>query len=208
MNRRTILRLACFSAIIAGSLAISCGGGGGGSGGGVTEPPMLTATFTAGPPSPAPAMALSLEPGATIDAEFDVDVMITGEFNDFFGAGFRITVPPSVSLIGKSSAGSFILGGGSVATEFSAVQQGNEILIVATRIQGDLGAYVPGVDVGAGNSSKLMTLNFRANAETSGSFTVSAPRKIETCNDGTETCAAVADGTVGWVGGSLMAVLL
>ncbi len=202
MNRRTILRLACLSAIIAGSLAISCGGGGGGGGGGVIIPPGLTATFTAGPPSPAPAMSLGLEPGAATDAEFDIDVMVTGAFADFFGAAFRVTLPPSVSFTGSSSAGSFILAGGA-ATQFSAVRQGNEILVVATRLQGGGGTYVPGVDVGAGNSSKLMTLSFEATAATTGAITVSAPRQIEICNDGTQTCSAVPDGTVNWVGGSL-----
>ncbi len=207
MNRRTILRLACLSAMIAGSLAISCGGGGGSGGGGIIVPPVLTATFTAGPPSPAPAMALSLEPGAAMDADFDVDVMVTGAFADFFGAGFRVTLPPSVNFLSSSSAGSFILAGGA-ATQFSAVLQGNEILVVATRIQGSGGTYVPGVDVGAGNSAKLLTLSFQATAPTTGAFTIGAPRQIETCNDGTETCSAVADGAVSWVGGSLMAAAI
>ena len=195
-------RAACLLAlVVAAVLLASCGGGGSsGAGGGGMMPSPLQATFTSGGPGD-----ITLEPGVSSGADFDVEVRVNGPFNDFFGAAFRIELPAMIVLIaGSNGNGSFLLDG-SPDTTFNAIQEGDEVLVVATRVQGAGKSYVPGVDVVG--SRLLMTLKFRAAGPTAGALAIKdfPSREVRTCDDATETCEPEPDGNIVWSGGSVVA---
>ena len=207
MIRQPVTRAALLLALVATLPLAACGGGGsssssggGDDGGGGMMPTPLEATFT----RDEPVGDISLEPGLSDGADFDVVVMVNGPFDDFFGAAFRIPLPADIALIAGSNGDNSFIDNGP-ATDFSVVQEGSEVLVVATRIQGSGKNYVPGVDVAGGTSELLMTLKFRATDMTAGAMPIGMPREVRTCNDGTETCDPVPDGSLAWTGGSIVA---
>jgi len=194
--------------LLAGSLALSCTAGGGGfessdpGDDGGALPGGLQATFTAADPSP-DAMSLSLAPGASSDAAFEVRVLVT-DVDQFFGAAFRIVFDAStVDYHGFSTSDSFILAG-RASTDFRVEPDAADpgvLLINATR-QGQLA----GID--ANGSELLLTLAFEATGTTAGnsfSFDTPASRQVVSCPQPPAACTEYPDYQLNWSGGTLTA---
>jgi hypothetical protein len=192
------------SLLLAWVALVGCPAGGGG-GTMVPDDGMLpdgpAVSFT--PDNPSPGVGtISMAAGATDGTEFEVRILVTG-IDDFFGAAFRVTFDPSiVDYNGFSSGGSFIEGAG-ITTDFRAeLDSGNPgvILVNATR-QGQ----VAGVD--AVDSQELLVLSFEASGPGVGalSFDRAATRQVSVCPSPTGACTDLADSSLTWSGGTLVA---
>ena len=111
-------------------LGIMCCGGGG-SNNPVNPPTGITATFTG---EPTVGNSLSMQPGNSSGAAFEVRIVATG-INDFYDSSFSVTFDPAVAQFASiDSTGSFLLGAG-ITTEFDATEpQAGTIDIVARRV--------------------------------------------------------------------------
>lgn len=154
--------VALFAIVVAGVLGFSCGGGGGSS----PVPPGLVASFVAlaDPPS---SGSLTLQPGSTSGASFNVRVAAT-EIDDFFGAAFTINFPSdSVQFVSSDSTGSFLRDGCaspcSIVSFDAKVSAPGQVRVVATRLDAGTNS---GIDVVG--TRDLVILRFVATDEVTG----------------------------------------
>jgi len=200
MNRqRNIGWLASISVLLVGAmLSVACGGGGGNT----VTPPGLSASWTPANANPG-AMTLSMGAASASGSNFSVPVQVTG-IDDFFGTAFRVNFDAATAAFsGFSAVGSVIDDGGAVVLISATLGNPGEVLVFATRQQGQGGVYVPGVDINA--TSTLITLNFRALTATGANTFTFSNRQVEACNDGTQTCSDIPDVNLTWSGGTMRA---
>jgi len=136
---------------------LACGGGGGG-GGGPTEPPPPQAGIVV-TPTAAPTTGVSIASGAATTRSTLILEIRANSVNDLYGLAFDLRYPSTILQLVQASSGAFL----GNATLESAPGSGTGVLIV--------GLSKLGAVSGTNGSGVLMTLEFRAIATGTGSFT-------------------------------------
>jgi len=197
--QRTSIRSATIAAILLLSLgSFACGGGGGNAGGGGGGG-MLTATFTAGNPTPG-ANSVSMAAGAVTGDTFQIVINAT-DINSFFGTGFRVSFDDlDAEFQSFDDSGSWLLTNvpaGATTNINAAVDSANPGMVVVN-------ATFQGMTAGVNltGTQELLTLTFRALAVSGGNpFTFDGPttRVVTVCTTMTGVCT---DQVVSWDGGT------
>lgn len=185
--------------------ATACGGGG--------NPLIISELFAvfSADPRTSPDPRISMEPGSTSAAVFNVEVHVSG-VADLYGAAFTVVYNPATAIFKSCDAeGSVLVAGGAPtnpcdntlvggAKFVAGLQNGNEGLL---NVGASLDGLVPGIPAGTG---LLLTLTFEAIDATGGpesfSFEVGPSREVERCPQDLSPCSSV---NTGFDGGMLVA---
>ena len=135
---------------------LACGGGGGGGGPTAPPPPQPGIVVT---PAVAPATGISIASGAATNQNTLILEIRANSVSDLYGVAFDLRYPSAILQLVQASSGVFL----GNATLQSVPGSGTGLLIV--------GLSKLGAVSGTNGSGVLMTLEFRAIAAGTGSFT-------------------------------------
>ena len=145
-----------FLALLLPLALLACGGGGGGGGPTAPPPPQPGIVVT---PAAAPATGISIASGAATNQSTLILEIRANSVSDLYGVAFDLRYPSAILQLVQASSGAFL----GNATLQSVPGSGTGLLVV--------GLSKLGAVSGTTGSGVLMTLEFRAIAAGSGSFT-------------------------------------
>jgi len=189
-------------ALLLCAVSVHCGGGGGSGGGGIIiiVPPDGDPVFV-GDPSCSGTMAVSMQPGDVNGAMFEVEIRLTGDVANFFGAGFGISFSGATFVGIDDTAASLLDPFADSEKEFLACagpsaacpgRAAGELEVSATLLDSSL-VFTPAA------GTPLVTLTFNATGDGAFTFMVPPQSEVRVCPTPT-TCTAA---TVSWCDASL-----
>jgi hypothetical protein len=177
-------------ALLLSAASLHCGGGGGGGGGGnPIPPPPGDPVFTSD--GACANLAVRLQPGDVSGSRFEIDVMVTTDVANFYGAAFGIQFS-GATFVGIDTTEASFLGG--VSSETLADLQGPGVVEVGATITAQQAGIPPSATI------PLVTLVFQATGDGDFDFLGAAEREVRVCATAT-SCTTLAG--VCWDGGSL-----